>query len=55
VGNYFWEKYTMLIGKGNSWEQLENAKKRLTEERQRLFEVTNKLQEYVGQLNKLQD
>ena len=29
VGNYFWEKYAMFTGKGNTWEQLDQPKAKL--------------------------
>lgn len=30
VGNFFWEKYALFTGKGQSWENLEAAKKQIT-------------------------
>jgi hypothetical protein len=32
MGNYIWQKYGLLKGKGNTWDQLEKARKALVVE-----------------------
>ena len=55
MGNFFWQKYALFTGKGNSWQQLEGARNGLNEQRERLRVVSERLQEYVSQLSRLQE
>lgn len=54
MGNFFWQKYALFTGKGNSWQQLDLAKNALNDQRERLRVVSDRLQDYVSQLSKLQ-